>query len=111
MGECNYCFARRQESNPHGIYPILPAVPPATQDKQKYDVTCWRNSKTCNWWTKSAGENVEQMEVVKTRENIFRWKVKKGWLVDICLAGYVISQGVIAASDNIEVFEVRIEAS
>lgn len=51
------------------------------------------------------------MEVVKTRENIFRWKVKKGWLVDICLAGYVISQVVIAASDNIEVFEVRIEAS
>ena len=48
---------------------------------------------------------------MKARENIFRWKVKKGWLVDICLAGYVISQGVIAASDNIEVFEIRIEAT
>ena len=52
------------------------------------------------------------MELVKARENNFRWKIKrKVGLSIFAWSGYVISQGVIAASDNIEVFEIRIEAT
>ena len=92
----------------------IPSCQQSRQLRRLNKITTWpvgEAAKRAIGELKARGENVEQMEVVKTRANIFRWKVKKGWLVDICLAGYVISQGVIAASDNIEVFEVRIEAS